>query len=314
MVITTRSYNSKDSNEFKNSALYTFEYSVICKKTEELLGLIIPINNFDIDDKYYYLTIFINNKYTVNASDVSIIDGNIRINCGDEDVEYVVTLVLHEREPFRRERFKDKSVEVIFTEIYTNKEWAKESDSISGKGSSLEHTTNSRKLLPLIFENLEIKSLIDLGCGDLFWFKDLLPYLNKYRGVDIVYDLIQKNIKTFTDEKANFVTSDVITYNDFDNFDAVMLKDVLVHLKEEQIITILDNIKKSNVKYLIATSFTNTFENLDIETHGDWRPIKLSDAPFNLGDPINIIKETSEKYIFLSERLNDKTLSIWKLW
>ena len=51
---------------------------------------------------------------------------------------------------------------------------------------------------------------------------------------------------------------------------------------------ILENIKKSNVKYFLTTNFLNR-KNDDIRT-GEWRPLCLQEPPFNFPKPIKTIQ------------------------
>lgn len=44
-------------------------------------------------------------------------------------------------------------------------------ESISGPGSSVKNTTEARNLITTSIQKLQIKSILDLGCGDWNWFK-----------------------------------------------------------------------------------------------------------------------------------------------
>lgn len=216
----------------------------------------------------------------------------------------------------REEEFADKTVKEIFTLIYQTSNWksSDDIDSISGQGSTLKYTKNIRKELPKIIKELKIKNILDCGCGDLKWTSELLHSFESYLGIDIVNDLIFKNSFAYKDfENINFQVEDIINYIPKANIDTVLIKDVLVHLKNDQILTFLKNLRKSNVKYLIATNFTVISKNNNLKVPGTWRPINLSLSPFNLGTPIKIIREPSEAYCFENTCFNDKTLSIWRL-
>ena len=54
-----------------------------------------------------------------------------------------------------------------FSRIYRKRWWGgKESESASGRGSSVEATEKMRRELPLLLKQLECEKLLDLGCGD----------------------------------------------------------------------------------------------------------------------------------------------------
>ena len=98
-----------------------------------------------------------------------------------------------------------------------------------------------------------------------------------------------------------------------ENFDAILLRDVLVHLPEKYVLEVLDKLKKSGIKYLIATDFSELENNIDIESFGLWRPINLEIKPFNLGEPVYRIKEENQMYRWHDICKQDKELNIWKL-
>lgn len=217
----------------------------------------------------------------------------------------------------RKELFEDKTVEEVFTLIYDDQIWksADDIDSISGSGSTLKFTKNFRKELPIVFKDLNIKRLLDLGCGDLVWFKDLLSIFDYYLGVDIVPQLILANKNNFKDDypNANFQIKEIAEYEPDKSFDAVLVKDVFVHLNNNQISKTLTNLKKANIKYLIATNFPVFSKNVELEFWGDWRPINFELEPFNLGSPLVSIREPLEFYDFNGVAYNDKSLSVWEI-
>jgi hypothetical protein len=90
----------------------------------------------------------------------------------------------------------------------------------------------------------------------------------------------------------------------------ILCRDLLVHLKNQQIIKTLKNFKKSGSKYLLTTSFKNTTINNDNGIIGFWRTINLELPPFNLINPIDEIfencKEGNGKY-------NDKHLLLYQI-
>ena len=216
----------------------------------------------------------------------------------------------------RYNKFKNKTVKEVFTTIYNECDWQSdpEVDSVSGRGSMLEYTKNIREQLPRVVKFENIKSLLDFGCGDLNWIKEMLPLFDRYTGVDIVDDLIQQNIDKYSNDKIKFKVANILTF-DFSKYryDAILLKDVLVHLKNSHIKKVLFKIKKSRIKYIIATNFTSINYNDDLSSVGLWRPINLSIKPFYIGEPIKIIEEQNETYNWNNELKTDKTLTIWKI-
>ena len=189
---------------------------------------------------------------------------------------------------------KKKGLGTIFKNIYVKDKWQnkrKIKESVSGPGSFLKNTINIRKALPILLERFNIKTMLDVPCGDLNWISKILPFKNTtYIGADIVEDLIKKNKIKYP--KYNFYTLDLVS-DELPKVDLIMCRDILVHLSFENITLALENIRKSGIKYLLTTSFS-VKENKDIR-NGQWRAINLEIFPFKLGKSIYKIIE-NEKY------------------
>lgn len=202
-----------------------------------------------------------------------------------------------------------KEQEKVFTEIYTNQFW-KSGKSVSGAGSEKEATEVLVEKLKNFFNGHNIKSLLDVPCGDLNWVVDLVDGLKlDYIGCDIVQGLIDENRKTFKEDKNySFHKLDIIS-DELPLADFLLVRDCLVHLPNELVLKAISNIANSNVKYVGITTFTNREENLDIPL-GHWRTLNLTQQPFNLPVPFFTINEDC-KYDF--PNYNDKSIGIWKI-
>ena len=195
----------------------------------------------------------------------------------------------------------------IFTDIYRNNKWG-DKHSFSGTGSNLEQTKIILENLPKIINKYQIKSILDLPCGDFYWMKEY-DYKNiKYIGADIVPELIKKNKSQFSRNNINFQTLDLID-NELPYTDMLFCRDCLVHFSFEDIFKALKNIKKTKFKYFMTTNFLKRESNIDIAT-GSWRTLNLSKAPFYFPDPTENIFEncTESDYQF-----SDKVLSMWRV-
>lgn len=194
------------------------------------------------------------------------------------------------------------TAESIFTNIYKNNHWG-DNDSVSGTGSNLEQTKYLVKILPQLFKNKNIKSILDLPCGDYFWMNTIKLNKIKYIGGDIVKPIIENNKKLYNKD---FRVLDILI-NKIPCVDLIFCRDCLVHFSFELIFQAIQNMKNSGSKYLLTTSFPGRV-NIDIEI-GGWRPIDLQQEPFNL-IPIEIINErcTENNGIF-----DDKSLYLFEL-
>ena len=91
--------------------------------------------------------------------------------------------------------------------------------------------------------------------------------------------------------------------------DILHCRDCLVHLSYSDILEAIKNIKRSNISYLLTTTFSECEMNQDIVT-GDWRIINLEKAPFNFPTPLKLI---NEKCTEGDGTYADKCLGLWKI-
>jgi hypothetical protein len=198
----------------------------------------------------------------------------------------------------------DKIMEEIFTQIYHSNAW--EGISRSGTGSDLEQTKSIREELPKLLKELKVKTLLDLPCGDFYWMKEVNLENTKYIGGDIVQDIIDINNKKYSNQNRNFIKLD-ITKDPLLKVDLILCRYLLQHLSESKIWKALENIKKSNSKYLLTTVATGVKENIDIND-GEYRPLNLLIPPFSFPEPQKIIDEKCTV-----PNCNDMKLFLWKI-
>lgn len=213
----------------------------------------------------------------------------------------------------RFEKFKDKTPKDVFTQIYNECEWSS-TESVSGMGSTLERTISTRSQLPRLFKKYDIKRLLDVACGDFNWMKKIVNSLEYYKGTDIVDDLINEVNKKYGTDNIKFEVSDLTKEFPYtgDEFDAILLKDTLVHFPDEEVFKALKRIKESGIKYLIMTNFSKIDENMPIQAFGQWRPINFYLSPFFFEKSIVDINERNETHIWKENILQDKCLSMWE--
>jgi 2-polyprenyl-3-methyl-5-hydroxy-6-metoxy-1,4-benzoquinol methylase len=162
----------------------------------------------------------------------------------------------------------------IFTNIYNNDEWTLG----SGPGSQLRNVKMYLHFLQKILIEYDIKSVIDLGCGDWTFSKHINWKGINYVGIDIVESIIDNNINEYKSENVNFYNTEIFDIQNTELYDLVIIKDVFQHLNYEEIFKILDHIK--NVKFVLITNdFCNNNINCD---NGKWRPLNFEISPFNL--------------------------------
>jgi hypothetical protein len=103
----------------------------------------------------------------------------------------------------------------------------------------------------------------------------------------------------------NFIELDMLSDN-VPRADLVIVRDCLVHFPNDDVFRALNNIYESTSGYFLSTTFPNHANKKDIEM-GDWRPLNLEDAPFNLPKPLAIINEG------LRGDCADKSMAVWSI-
>ena len=178
----------------------------------------------------------------------------------------------------------------IFTQYYLNNSWL-DPESVSGPGSTIEHTIHLQKAIREIIEKYDIKSILDAPCGDYNWFR-LIDRNITYIGGDIVEPLIKKNQLLYTNKNTTFRQLD-ITKDKLPEVDLMLCRDCWPHFSNEDIFKSIDVFLNSNIKYLLTTN-CGFRENLDIET-GKFRFLNLYMSPFSFDYPLEVIPEWTWK-------------------
>ena len=202
-------------------------------------------------------------------------------------------------------KFKYMTPKAVFSFIYQNNSWGNK-ESVSGPGSTLSATKNIRKNLPELFEKYNIKSVLDLPCGDFNWMNHMTLDGIEYLGADIITDLIENNKKKYETSSRRFKCINLLE-GGLPEVDLIFVRDCLVHLSYKDIIMALNSIVNSNSKYLITTTYYKEYSNTDIIT-GDWRKINLQKPPFNFPNPQMLIREFPP-----APESNDKSLGLWRI-
>jgi SAM-dependent methyltransferase len=190
-----------------------------------------------------------------------------------------------------------------FAVIYRLKWWGgRSSESASGLGSSLAATSKIREELPKLLVEVDCQRLLDLGCGDFHWMKEVaLPC--DYLGVDIVPSVIAENRRRYTSPGIEFSILDATSDRIPGDVDVILCREVLFHLSFKDIWSALANIKNSNAKYLLLTQIVMKKENTDIHT-GGFRHLDLTEAPFKFPKPWKTVQDDSIA--------QNRSIGVWK--
>ena len=187
----------------------------------------------------------------------------------------------------------------IFDDIYRNDRWK----GGSGTGSSEEATRPYREFLHNFLRSNDIRSVLDLGCGD-WQFSQHMDWSGiDYLGVD-VSKVVLEGTRRFARPGVEFRALNAAT-DPLPPADLLIAKDVLQHWSNADILALLP--KLAGFRFAL---FTNGFlpgeearTNEDIATGMHYRPVDLRRAPFSLpGAYVAWLLLDEPKYTFLWTR------------
>ena len=167
----------------------------------------------------------------------------------------------------------------IFRKIHADNFWASK-ESVSGVGSEISYTVNLRECLNELISTYDIKSICDAPCGDFNWIGNVLSENSSisYTGIDIVPQLIDKNNELYKTEKVKFIHGDICT-DPLPKSDLLIVRDVLFHLSNQDLMLFKENLRKTEFKYLLVSQHSHGQENnKDIRT-GDFRELDVGLRP-----------------------------------
>ncbi|GMQ83059.1 MAG: class I SAM-dependent methyltransferase [Rhodothermia bacterium] len=146
-----------------------------------------------------------------------------------------------------RRKNRNRTLEEIFTEIYDFNKWGgSKGELCSGAGTDDEQTVSA--YTTMIAEKASVEgfgdtTFVDLGCGDFRVGKQLLPMCADYIGVDVVKPLIRENQEKFGGTNTHFMHLDIVK-NELPDGDVCFIRQVLQHLSNEQIVSVLEKLRK----------------------------------------------------------------------
>ena len=172
----------------------------------------------------------------------------------------------------------------IFTEIYDHNIWGNTDGSVffSGGGSRGESADFYVEIISQFIENNSIKKIVDLGCGDFYIGNRIVERTKvEYIGVDCVEKLVKYNSEKFPNSK--FYHQNITVGVPFTG-DLCLIRQVLQHLSNQDIINILNNCHHFPC-VIITDAVNGPVINEDIVTSRYTRiygQIDLTKPPFNL--------------------------------
>jgi len=205
------------------------------------------------------------------------------------------------------------------TDVITNQEgWIKKfqdwlknkkTKSFCGQFATVKDMAVLIKELDDFISEKNISSLVDIGCGDVHWIKELKEFMNiNFLGIDFIPDLIfTLNVVFSNNKNINFENVDILTTplkQYINKPDLIIVHNTFTLMTFYEILIALDNILSSNPKYIMITSYDERQNDLRKIDSRNWKPMNLEDEPFNF----NSLEKLYEK----NEIYSDKCLCVFK--
>jgi hypothetical protein len=205
----------------------------------------------------------------------------------------------------RAEELGKLGLQARFERIYSTNLWS-DPESRSGVGSGLDSTRVLRAELPKALRQLEARVLLDVPCGDFTWMEHVDLSGIEYIGGDIVPSIVEANRRVHASKSRRFVDLD-LTRDVLPDAEVLLCRDCLVHLSYANIRAVLANVARSNIRFLLMTSFPGRRDNYDV-ADGDWRALDFQAPPFSFPEPrLTIVEECEEE----GGSYSDKSLLAW---
>jgi len=192
--------------------------------------------------------------------------------------------------------FADQATEKVFTDFYQRGPWNETGFSFSG--SQIEITKDYVVFLQEFLRKNNIRSVLDIGCGDWAFSRYIDWREIHYTGIDIVKFVIERNQRLFEKPRIIFLYGDALEM-ELPDADLLLCKDVFQHLPNEKILQMLKKFEKYPHCLITDYVYLGPYSpvNCDISC-GDYHTIDLTKPPFNVkGDKVlrftpNLPKET----------------------
>jgi SAM-dependent methyltransferase len=147
--------------------------------------------------------------------------------------------------------YKSKATRDVFTYIYENNQWGgHKGEYFSGTGSDEYNARLYSEAIKKFIKEHNIRKVLDLGCGDFTVGSKLQVEGAEYFGIDIVEKLIERNQQKHENTNIRFQCLDIIS-DELPESELCLIRQVLQHLSNSQILCILEKLKK--YKYVLIT-------------------------------------------------------------
>jgi hypothetical protein len=139
----------------------------------------------------------------------------------------------------------------VFDEIYRQNKWGGQRGNFySGPGSDGDAARVYSEGIKALIAEQDIRTVVDLGCGDFRVAQQFLNTRVSYTGVDVVETLIRENMTHHPN--ANFLCLDIVQ-DRLPPGDLCLIREVFQHLSNSEVLQVLP--KLSVYKYVVYTDY-----------------------------------------------------------
>lgn len=194
-----------------------------------------------------------------------------------------------------------KDLKKLFGRIYHENLWGgNKGEFYSGPGSDDFVGVEYAKVVKDYIRKNNIRKVVDIGCGDFRVAKQFITDDIDYTGIDVVPDLIANNQKLYGAHNIHFRNVDV-TREDIPDADLCCIRQVLQHLSNDHIRTILDKCRK--FQHLIVSEHILLREGMvpNLDMPADWNTriemnscVMLDQPPYNA--QVQLMLEVDPKF------------------
>lgn len=160
------------------------------------------------------------------------------------------------------------------------------------------------RFLTEFLKEKQIRSVVDLGCGD-WQFSRFIDWSGiRYLGIDLVDSVVRQNTEKFASATVTFRSEDILAHPEHvPGADLLIVKDVLQHLSNANVLRVLAFARKFKFA-IIVNDYAK--ENVDCE-NGDTRPLDITKPPFDISNAA-LALEYAGRAVFVLEHRVQKEL------
>jgi hypothetical protein len=213
----------------------------------------------------------------------------------------------------------DKKAErhTFFTKVHDQNLWAGK-ESRSGQGSDKTAANEMINALHEVLRSLKVASLLDVPCGDFNWMKEVDLGSTTYIGGDIVEDIVTHNNEIYASPLRRFEIIDIVT-DALPAADMIFVRDCFIHFTNDLIMTALQNIVRSRIRYVCLTHDLSHHRypnrhNIELDrarsgVNSEFRPNDFELPPFSFPAPIEVIPDGTA----WNQWDGTKAMAVWEL-